>query len=192
MTNHSAAPAFVSGPKPPAHLYGSFDSDFERRSALRKFFRAGLFACERCAINVDAEDPADTLSAIGTADEIARWCDEGLLTVVAAPSADGLDVDDMIDVWNSFIETAKHTPARIGGEATWWLHLVAADKLIEYEAELECAMPQQLSALCLYDRRRFDADLLERAMRIHPHKVTASRMFVTNEGHHGKPDRSLS
>jgi hypothetical protein len=44
-------------------------------------------------------------------------------------------------------------------------------------------MPQQLSALCLYDRRRFAADTVRHAIRIHPHLVTASRMFVTNDGY---------
>ena len=186
MTVGSGAPAFVSGPKPPVHLCGTFESDFERRAALRKFFRAGLIAGERCAINVDPADPTITLSAIGTAAEIAQWRDQGLLTVLPAPTPDvPVDgVEEMIDVWDSFIERARHTPTRIGGEATWWLHLVTPDRLLEYEEELECSMPQQLSALCLYDRRRFDADTVRHAIRIHPHLVTASRMFVTNDGYH--------
>ena len=175
-------PAFVSGPMPPAHICGVFGTEFERRSALRKFFRIGLLAGERCAMNIDADDPSDTLSAIGTDTEIGQWRDEGLLTVLPAPTSSraGLTIDEMLDVWDSFTEEAKRTPTRIGGEATWWLHIVSVDKLLEYERELESSMPQALSALCLYDRSRFDTAAQRNAMQLHPHKVTARSMFVDN------------
>jgi DcmR-like sensory protein len=186
MPVHVSPPPFASGPTPPTHICGVFESEFERRSALRKFFRIGLLAGERCAVNIDRDDPSDTLAAIGTADEIGQWREEGLLTVLPAPTAadsTGLTIDEMLDVWDSFTEEAKRTPTRIGGEATWWLHIVSVDTLLEYERELESSMPQGLSALCLYDSTRFDADALECAMQIHPHKVTQRSMFVENHAY---------
>ena len=178
----SNPPAFVSGPTPPAHICGVFETEFERRSALRKFFRIGLLAGERCAINIDADDPSDTLAAIGTDAEIAEWRAEGLLTVLTAPtsSSDGLTIEEMLDVWDSFTKEAKWTPTRIGREATWWLHIVPVTELLEYERELELSMPRRLSALCLYDRKRFGTAAQRLAMRLHPHKVTARSMFVDN------------
>ncbi len=177
--------SFTTEPPPPAHISGVFETDFERRSALRRFFRVGLIAGERCAINIDADDPANTLSAIGTDAEVTQWREEGLLTVLRAPtgSADDVTIQEMLDVWDSFIDRARHTPTRIGGEATWWLHVVTADKLLEYERELELSMPPRLSALCLYDRNRFDSDALRIAMQIHPQKVSASRRFVDNDAY---------
>ncbi len=182
MPTGSCLPAFVSGPTPPAHICGVFDTEFERRSALRKFFRIGLLAGERCAINIDADDPSDTLSAIGTETELAQWREQGLLTVLAAPTSshNDLTVDEMLDVWQSFIEEAQRTPTRIGGEATWWLHIVSVEKLLEYERELESSIPPFLSALCLYDRQRFDTEAQRIAMQLHRHKVTDRSMFVDN------------
>jgi hypothetical protein len=161
-----------------------FASDFERRAATRTFFRVGLMAGERCAVMIDSENADHALSAIGTAGEIAQWRDQGLLTTLLAPaseaSPDDLSVAEMIDAWGSVIEQARLTPTRIGGEATWWLHLVTADRLLEYDLELQLSIPQHLSALCLYDRRRFRADVLRSAMRLHPHKVRERRTFVAN------------
>lgn len=141
-------------------------------------------AGEHCAVMIDSENAEHALSAIGTAAEIAQWRQQGLLTTLLAPaskaSLDDVSVAEMIDVWGSFIEQAGHTPIRIGGEATWWLHLVTADRLLEYDLELQLRLPRHLSALCLYDRRRFRADVLRSAMRLHPHKVRARRSFGTN------------
>ena len=180
----SSAPPFTTGPKPPVHICGVFASDFERRAATRTFFRVGLMAGERCAVMIDSANADHALSAIGSAAEIAQWCDQGLLTTLLAPSRDAslddLSIAEMIDVWGSFIEQARHAPIRIGGEATWWLHLVSAERLLEYDLELQLSLPQHLSALCLYDRRRFRADVLRAAMRMHPNKVHARRTFVAN------------
>ena len=141
-------------------------------------------AGERCAVMIDSENADHALSAIGTAAEIAQWRDQGLLTTLLAPaseaSLDDLSVAEMIDVWGGFIEQARHTSTRIGGEATWWLHRVKADRLLEYDLELQVSLPPHLSALCLYDRRRFRADVLRSAMQLHPHKVRARRTFVAN------------
>ena len=180
----SVAPAITTGPKPPAHICGVFASEFERRAATRTFFRVGLMAGEQCAVMIDSENSDHALSAIGTAAEIAQWREQGQLTTLLAPAAeaslDDLSVADMIDVWGSFIEQARDTPIRIGGEATWWLHLVNADRLLEYDLQLQSSLPPHLSALCLYDRRRFRADVLRSAMRLHPHRVRARRTFVAN------------
>jgi hypothetical protein len=177
-------PTYASGPRPPAHICGAFASDFERRAALRTFFRVGLIAGERCAVLVDDEDPSDTLSAIGSAAELDQWQEAGLLRVLTTPipeaSRCGLTVGEKIDVWAGLIELAWERPTRIGGEVTWWLHHVSVDKLLAYEEDLERSMPDGLSALCLYDRRYFESDVLDTAMRLHTHKVTANRMFVEN------------
>jgi MEDS: MEthanogen/methylotroph, DcmR Sensory domain len=177
-------PTYASGPRPPAHICGAFGSDFERRAALRTFFRVGLTAGERCAVLIDDEDPSDTLSAIGSAAELDQWQEAGLLRVLTAPipdaSRNGIAVGDKIDVWAGLIELAWESPTRIGGEATWWLHHVSVDKLLAYEEDLGRSMPEGLSALCLYDRECFESDVLEAAMRIHTHKVTANRLFVEN------------
>ena len=170
--------------RPPSlHICGLFDTEAQRRAAVHGFFRAGLMAGERCVVVVDSADPTDSIAAIGSESETTQWREAGVLEIRTPqddqPSAN-LTLDEMLDVWGGIVEMARQSPARIGGDVAWWLHQTSRETLLRYEAELNRSMPTGLSALCLYDLRRFDPAGLLEAVRTHPKMLIGDRFLVDN------------
>jgi hypothetical protein len=82
---------------------------------------------------------------------------------------------------------------RITGEMTWALAgEPGSERLIEYESLLNNYFPGQRSyAICQYDRRRFDAEMLLDVVQAHPDVLHGSECYDNSHMYYIPPDQFL-
>ncbi|MCX6701249.1 MAG: MEDS domain-containing protein, partial [Methanomicrobiales archaeon] len=106
-----------------------------------------------------------------------------VLTIADAYMKDGIfDPDRMIVLLTS--ETKKaldegYSALRVTGEMSWALRgLPGSERLIEYENKLNTFFPgSKCLAICQYDRRRFDADILLNILLTHPFAFIGTELY---------------
>jgi len=66
---------------------------------------------------------------------------------------------------------------RIVGNANWVLSYPKAESFLEFEVKLNKLLPLSRSiALCLFDERKFDSDLLLKALQVHPKLISGKEV----------------
>ncbi len=176
-----------SNPKPGDHLCCIYETEEEHRAVLTPFLRQGLESGEKVVYIVDArtaEAIRDYLRQDGL-DVEPRLASRQLsiLTRDDAYMREGVfDPEGMIALLRAETKQAlaEGYPAlRVTGEMTWALRgLPGSERLIEYEAKLNEFLPgNQCLAICQYDRRRFDSEVLLDVLRTHPIAVIGADIY---------------
>jgi PAS domain S-box-containing protein len=174
--------------KPHDHLCIIYETPEEWRDAVIPFIKFGLEKGEKCFYIADAR----------TADQVRGYLKAAGIDVASLEATRQLSVlnqsetytkegsfdpDRMIQLIISEVAKAlaEGYPAlRVTGEMSWVLHgLPGSDRLIEYEAKLNRDLfPQYAcSALCQYDRFKFDPEIIKNIVLTHPKLIYGNEVY---------------
>jgi PAS domain S-box-containing protein len=178
----------LEGLKPHDHLCLLYESPQERLAAAVPFIAIGLKRNEKCIYIVDistAEDVRKHLADEGV--DIATAERSGQLSILHESTTytkgGVFDPDRMIAL---LIDEAKkalsqgYTALRVTGEMTWVLrNLPGSERLLEYEARLngEFFPKYSATAICQYDRWKFDFEILKGVIVTHPLLIRGDRVY---------------
>ncbi len=164
--------------KPGSHLCCFYETEAEHRAILTPYLQYGLARGEKVIYIVD-ERTADVvqryLHDAGLA--VEDYIDRGQLVLLTSEETyvkhGVFDPEAMIALIQAEVDKALdegYPLLRLTGEMTWVLRgLPGSQRLIEYEARLNEFLPYvQCIALCQYDQRRFQPDLLLNILYTHP------------------------
>jgi hypothetical protein len=164
--------------QPGDHYCGIYRTDEDQRAITVDFVRQGVARNEKMFYLVNlqtAEQLRATLAVAGI--PVDQLIDRGQLVIMTAKEAylrDGQFVPDkMITLLGDETDQALaegYTALRATGEMTWALAgEPGSERLIEYEARLNHFFPRsKCYAVCQYDQRRFDAEMLLDILHTHP------------------------
>ena len=164
--------------QPGDHYCGIYRSDDEQRALVTGFIRGGVERHEKMFYLVNGQSPDQLRASLAAAGVDADGLVErGQLVIMTAREAylkDGhFDPDQMIELLR--VETDKalaegYSALRATGEMTWALAgEPGSERLVEYESRLNQFFPNsKCYAVCQYDRRRFDAEILLDILETHP------------------------
>jgi anti-anti-sigma factor len=164
----------VTNMVPGHHACLFYASEAERQAALLCFLRAGLEAGER-VVYLAGDGRADSFASEDH--ELSADLSSGQLQVHDAEAmylADGpFDPDRMIERLATDIAAARDegfAGYRVAGDMEWSLSSAAsAQALLDYEDGVDALLHRSgATALCQYDRRRFDLSALGEAACVHP------------------------
>ena len=160
------------------HYCNIYRSDEEHRRIVIDFVRQGVVRNEKMLYIVNVQTAAQLRETLATANiDVDALLSSAQLVIQTAKQAylkEGeFDPDKMIELLSG--ETAKavadgYTALRVTGDMTWALGgEPGSERVIEYEAKLNQYFPNsQCYAICQYDRRRFDAEMLLDILHTHP------------------------
>jgi hypothetical protein len=168
------------------HMCFIFDNDDERRDVLAKFVQSGLDNDEQVVYFVDTmtpeelkaslrslgvtipDDEADTSCLIYSAEQ--TYCPDGTFQVERMLTSLEQAYDHCC--------TAGYAGLRVSGETTWVLkHLLDSDHLIEYESKVTLLLQSvPVTAICQYDARLFDGEMLYRLLMVHPMMIVRGQV----------------
>ncbi len=186
----SRTPTQLSELGPGDHLCCIYESEEQHRAVVTPFMKRGLEADERVLYIVDERSPETILgylSAEGV--PVERHLAEGKLVLLSPEESslrDGrFSPEAMIDLLRSETERALadgYAALRVTGEMTWVTRgAPGSDRLIEYEARLNEFFPgSRALAICQYDRRKFDAEVLLDVLRTHPVAVLGTEVVANH------------
>ena len=160
------------------HYCGIYSTDEEHRALVIEFIRHGVERREKILYIVNLQTAAQLEALLASAGlDVETLLASGQLVIMTAKDVylkDGaFEPDKMITLLGE--ETARaleagYTALRVSGEMTWALAgEPGSERLVEYEAKLNVFFPEsQCYAMCQYDRRRFDAEMLLDILHTHP------------------------
>lgn len=173
--------------KPADHLCCLYETEEEHRALLAPYLRQGLELGEKVLYIVDAHTAETVLKYLrDDGVKVEPYLAMKQLSILTASDAymrDGIfDPDRMIDLLRSETERALaegYSALRVTGEMTWALRgLPGSERLIEYEAKLNRFFPDsKCLALCQYDQRRFQPDVLLDVLATHPIAVVGTKIY---------------
>lgn len=177
MTNSTILPS-IARMHAGDHYCGIYRSDEDHRALIVDFVRDGVDRNEKMMyiVNVQtAEELKATLAAANVdADGLVNKRQLVILTAKEAYLRGGqFDPDKMIQLLRDETKQALedgYTALRVTGEMTWALSgEPGSERLVEYESKLNQFFPKsQCYAICQYDRRRFDSEMLLEILNTHP------------------------
>ncbi len=173
--------------KPADHLCCLYETEEEHRALLAPYLRQGLELGEKVLYIVDAHTAETVLKYLRDdgvkVEPYLAMKQLSILTAGEAYMRDGVfNPDRMIDLLQSETERALaegYSALRVTGEMTWALRgLPGSERLIEYEAKLNRFFPHsKCLALCQYDQRRFQPDVLLDVLATHPIAVVGTKIY---------------
>jgi len=172
---------------PGAHICCLFESEAEHQSLLAPFMRHGLERYEKVLYIADVHAAGQILTYL-SADGVPvnPFLQNGQLRILDADASyvrDGVfDPEGMIALLQAETQRAieeGYSALRVSSEMSWALKgLPGSERLIEYEARLNAFFPGSgCLALCQYDRRRFDPQLLLDVLEVHPLVVIGTEIY---------------
>jgi len=191
----------VARMRPGDHYCGIYRTDEDQRVFIVDYVREGIRKNDKIFYIVNVQTAAqlkETLSAAGL--DVEKLIAKGQLVIVTAKEAylkEGVfDPDKMIKLLGEETQKALaegYQALRATGEMTWALAGdPGSEKLVEYESRLNNFFPHaKCYAVCQYDRRRFDADMLLDILHTHP-KVLFGRQGYDNAKMYFVPDEAFS
>ncbi len=171
----------INNLKPGQHASYIFSNKQEHRAIVSSFILKGIELNQKVVYIADLpafKSIADHVFDRGM--EMEKYLAQGQLRLLTAKSVyllhEVFDPDKMIDFLRSETNRALeegYTALRITGEMAWTLHgSPGSDRLIEYESKLNSFFPgSKCVALCQYDKRLFDTDLLNTVAELHPYTL---------------------
>jgi len=169
------------------HMCCLYDTEDEHSYLLTPYLIHGLNQHQKVIYITDAHNGDQVLGYLEKEKvKVDHPLDSGQLKLITASDSylkDGeFDPDRMIRMLDSETEKAineGYSALRVTGEMSWALRSrPGTERLIEYEAKLNNFIPERpVVALCQYDRRRFDADILRDVLRTHPIAVIGRRIY---------------
>ena len=173
--------------EPGDHLCFLYETGEEHRAVITSFLRLGLERGEKVLYIVDSYTSEVVIGYLrDDGVEAEPYLASGQLSILGVDETnirEGIfDPDEMIALLRSETEkalTEGYRALRITGEMTWVLRdLAGSARLIEYEATLNKFFPEsKCSAICQYDRRRFDPDVLLDVLATHPIAIIGTGIF---------------
>ncbi len=173
--------------RPGDHLCCLFETEEEHRALVTPYILQGLECGEKVVYIVDAHTSEEILEYLESGHIDVQGClDSGQLSILTRDDSYMREVvfdpDGMISLLRSETDLAKeqgYACLRVTGEMTWALRgLPGSERLIEYEAKLNEFFPGSLCmAICQYDRRRFDPEILLDVLTTHPIAVVGTRIY---------------
>jgi MEDS: MEthanogen/methylotroph, DcmR Sensory domain len=173
------------------HICGMYRTDADQRELVVDYIRRGLENNEKIIYLVNVQTAVQLKSTFAAAHlDIDGPLARGQLVILTAKDTylkgGRFDPDRMIALLRSETEKALaegYTALRGTGEMTWALAgEPGSERLIEYESMLNTAFPHpKCYALCQYDRRRFDAELLLDVLHTHPKVLVDKQGFDNSE-----------
>lgn len=172
---------------PGDHLCCLYETEEEHRAVLTPFLRQGLERGEKVLYIVDARTAEAVIGYLRDEGlDAESYLDRGQLTILTADEAylkQGVfDPDGMIALLRTETEQALaegYAALRVTGEMSWALRgLPGSERLIEYEAKLNEFLPgSKCLAICQYDRRAFDPELLLDVLSTHPAALVGAEFY---------------
>lgn len=173
--------------QPGDHYCGVYRTDEDHRALVTHFVRQGVERNEKMFYIVNAQSAAQLKAMLAAADVDAEaLTGRGQLVILTAKEAylkDGqFNPDKMITLLQGETDKALdegYTALRVTGEMTWALAgEPGSERLVEYEAKLNAFFPDsKCYAICQYDRRRFDADILLDILHTHPKVICGQERY---------------
>jgi hypothetical protein len=164
--------------QPGDHYCGIYRTDEDQRKIITSFVREGVARGEKMFYLVNlqtADELCETLRRAGIAvDALIENCQLVIMTAKDAYLRSGqFDPEAMIKLLADETDKAlaEGYPAlRATGEMTWALAgEPGSERLIEYEARINGLFKdRKFYAICQYDRRRFDPEMLLDILHTHP------------------------
>jgi PAS domain S-box-containing protein len=173
--------------RPGAHLCCLYGTEEEHRAVLAPYLRRGLEQGEKTLYIVEAHTAETILGYLSNegllVEQFLKSGQFAILTRTEAYMRQGFfDPEAMITLLKA--ETKKalaqgYTALRVTGEMTWALRgLPGSERLIEYEIKLNEFFPgSRCLAICQYDRRRFEPEVLLDVLRTHPLAVIGAQIY---------------
>ncbi len=169
----------LSSIKPHDHLCLLYESREEWIETIVPFIRSGLERGEKCIYLVDLHTAQEVKTVFKEAGmDIEEHESKGRLSVVherdAYTHGGSFDPELMITYLQSETEKALcegFSALRLTGEMSWALRgYSGAERILEYESKLNSELFPQYpcSALCQYDRRKFDPETIKGVVLTHP------------------------
>jgi hypothetical protein len=180
----------ISSMQPGDHACGFYSDDEDQRAVALEFVRGALERREKLLYIVNLTSAAELLRQLREggvdADALVK---SGQLVILTAKDAylkgGEFDPDRMVAMLEA--ETSRALEEgweglRATAEMTWALAgEPGSERLIEYEAKVNRFLAgSRATALCQYDRRRFDSEVLLDVLHTHP-KVLVDREQHDNE-----------
>lgn len=181
------------------HICAFYRGRAERDEILIPYLQAGLRTGDKCICVVDAVDPREVLSALGSESEVDQWIGDTQLELRASTDAylrtGRFCTEEMLAFWENFVGPAvsgRFSFARSVGEMTWALRQApGVEELVGYESELNRFLPRYPQIiLCLYDLKRFSGEIVIDMLKTHP-RVMLSGMVLDNP-YYLEPDEFLA
>ncbi len=173
--------------RPGDHLCCIYETEEEHRALLTPFMRHGLEHGQKVIYIVDARTAETVLGYLrDDGVRVDPYLEKGQLHIIGIKDAymkEGVfDPDGMIELLRSETELALaegYEALRVTGEMTWALQgLPGSERLLEYEAKLNEFFPgSKCSAICQYDKRRFDSEILLDVLVTHPIAIIGTEVF---------------
>ena len=188
--------------QPGDHYCGIYRTDEDQRAIVVDFVRDGVARNEKMVyiVNVlSAEQLRGTLAAAGI--EVDALVEKRQLVILTAKEAylrDGqFDPDKMIALLDELTEQALaegYMAMRVTGEMTWALAgEPGSERLVEYESLLNHFFPNsKCYAICQYDRRRFDSEMLLDILHTHPNVLFGRQGFDNSRMYYVPPEQFLA
>lgn len=180
------------------HYCGIYRTDDDHRAIVVDFIREGVRRHEKMLYIVNVQSSLQLRTTLQQANiDVEQLLASQQLTILTAKEAylkhGQFDPDKMLQLLGEVTDNALaegYAALRVTGEMTWALAgEPGSERLVEYESRLNEFFPtKKCYAICQYDRRQFDADMLLDVLHTHP-KVLFGRdgydnsemYFVTNE-----------
>jgi PAS domain S-box-containing protein len=173
--------------KPGDHLCILYETDDEHKALITPYLRYGLENNEKVFYIVDARSAETVLNYLRDEDiNVDSYLESGqlmMLTVNESYMKGGIfNPDGMIrmltDETNKALEEG-FSALRVTGEMSWALKgLPGSDRLIEYETKLNEFFPNNKAlAICQYDCRVFEPQILLEILTTHPIAVLGTEIY---------------
>ncbi len=183
------------------HYCGIYRTDEDHRAIIVDYIRQGVKKHEKMFYIVNIQTAAQLRATLAAATiDVDDLVTRGQLVILTAKEAylkDGqFDPDKMISLLRAETDKAideGYAALRATGEMTWALAgEPGSERLVEYESMLNEFFPtSKCYAVCQYDRRRFDADMLLDILHTHP-KVLFGREGFDNSEMYFVPNASFN
>lgn len=171
----------ISSLKPGHHACYVFSTKQEHRTVVASFIAKGIELNQKVIYIADLNAFRPIVDYISDSNvEVEKYLAQGQLRLLSATSVylvhEIFDPDRMIDFLQAETDRSieeGYTGLRITGEMSWVLKgSPGSDRLMEYESKLNSFFPgSKCVALCQYDKRLFNMDLLNTVAEIHPYTL---------------------
>jgi hypothetical protein len=187
--------------QPGDHYCGIYRTDDDHRALVVDFVRDGVARGEKMIYIVNLQTAAQlraTLEQAGV--PVGELVDKGQLVILTAKDAylrgGQFEPEKMMALLSSETDKALeegYTALRATGEMTWALAgEPGSERLVEYESLLNDFFPdRRCYAICQYDRRRFDSEMLLEVLHTHPQVLFGTESFDNRRMYYVPPAEFL-
>lgn len=184
------------------HYCGIYRTDADHRRLILDFIRQGIARNEKMLYIVNLQTAAQLRALLSSADICVDALTERRQLVILTAKESYLkggqfDPESMIALLGEETDRAVaegYAALRVTGEMTWALAgEPGSERLVEYESKLNQFFPSsKCYAICQYDRRRFDADMLLDILHTHPQVLFGNQGFDNSQMYFVPPEEFLS